>query len=158
MEGRMLERLLIRIKEKETRRVFGALLAGKVIAATLLIALMKGIDFFFATPAYAEEAAKVAPYINPINTVWTLIAAFLVFFMQAGFMCLEAGFARSRETVNILLEGIVDTMMCGILFWAFGFAFMFGSGNKFIGLEFFFLHGTPETYGTTERPILTYCL
>ena len=70
--------------------------------AALLIALIKGIDFFFATPAYAEEAAKLAPYINPINTIWTLVAAFLVFFMQAGFMCLEAGFARSRETVNIL--------------------------------------------------------
>jgi Amt family ammonium transporter len=90
--------------------------------------------------------------------MWTLIAAFLVFFMQAGFMCLEAGFARSRETVNILLEGIVDTCLCGILFWAFGFAFMFGSGNGFIGHQYFFLHGVPDTYGTTGVPILAYWL
>ena len=70
-----------------------------------------------------------------------LVAAFLVFFMQAGFMMLEAGFARTREVVNILLECIVDTCLCALLFWAFGFAFMFGDGNGFIGHEFFFLNG-----------------
>ena len=43
-----------------------------------------------------------------MNTVWTLIAAFLVFGMQVGFVMLEAGFARSRESVNILVEGIAD--------------------------------------------------
>jgi Amt family ammonium transporter len=90
--------------------------------------------------------------------MWTLVAAFLVFFMQAGFMMLEAGFARTRETVNILLEGIVDTCLCGILFWAWGFAFMFGSGNGFIGKEFFFLHGTAETYGTTGVATLAFFL
>jgi Amt family ammonium transporter len=90
--------------------------------------------------------------------VWTLVAAFLVFFMQAGFMMLEAGFARGRETVNILLEGIVDTALCGILFYAFGFAFLFGSGNGFIGLEYFFLKGAPETYGTTGIPLLAFWL
>jgi Amt family ammonium transporter len=58
--------------------------------------------------------------------MWTVIAAFLVFFMQAGFMFLEAGFARTRETVNVLLEGIVDTCLCGVLFYAWGFAWMFG--------------------------------
>ena len=96
--------------------------------------------------------------MNPINNMWTLIAAFLVFFMQAGFMFLEAGFARTRETVNILLEGIVDTCLCGMLFWAFGFAFMFGSGNGFIGHQFFFLHGAPETYGTTGVSMLAFFL
>jgi Amt family ammonium transporter len=49
---------------------------------------------------------------------------------------LEAGFARTREVSNILLECIVDTALCGILFWAIGFAFMFGNGNKLIGHEF----------------------
>ena len=75
--------------------------------------------------------------------MWTLVAAFLVFFMQAGFMFLEAGFARTRETVNVLLEGIVDTCLCGLLFWAWGFAFMFGAGNGFIGHQYFFLQGAP---------------
>ena len=99
-------------------------------------------------PRYREPRPA---YINPMNTMWTLIAAFLVFFMQAGFMMFEAGFARTRETVNILLEGIVDTCLCGILFWAWGFAFMFGAGNGFIGKQYFFLQGTPETYGSDRR-------
>jgi len=49
-------------------------------------------------------------------------------------MFLEAGFARTRETVNVLLE-VSSNLLCGLLFWAFGFAFMFGSGNGFIGLS-----------------------
>ena len=62
-----------------------------------------------------------------------LVTAFLVFFMQAGFMALEAGFARSRESVNIMMECIFDTCLCGILYWAIGFAFQFGVGNGLIG-------------------------
>jgi Amt family ammonium transporter len=96
--------------------------------------------------------------INATNTVWVLVTAFLVFFMQAGFMMLEAGFARTRETVNVLLECIVDTALCGILFWAIGFAFMFGNGNKWIGHEFFFLNGAPKTYGTTGVAFMAFFL
>ena len=62
-----------------------------------------------------------------------LLAAFLVFGMQVGFTMLEAGFCRSRETVNVLMECIVDTCLCGVLFYAWGFAFMFGHGNGWIG-------------------------
>ena len=92
-----------------------------------------------AAPAAAAAAPAAAPtppnppYVNPINTMWVLVTAFLVFFMQAGFMFLEAGFARTRETVNVLLEGVVDTCLCGVLFYAWGFAWMFGHGNGFIG-------------------------
>ena len=76
--------------------------------------------------------------------------------MQAGFMMLEAGFARTREVINILQECIVDTCLCALLFWAFGFAFMFGVGNGIIGHEFFFLNGAPATYtfhGTLDTGI-----
>ena len=53
--------------------------------------------------------------------------------MQVGFTMLEAGFCRSRETVNVLVECVFDTCLCGFLFFAFGYAFMFGAGNGFIG-------------------------
>ncbi len=96
--------------------------------------------------------------INATNTVWVLVTAFLVFFMQAGFMMLEAGFARTRETVNVLLECIVDTCLCAILFWAVGFAFMFGNGNGWIGHEFFFLNAAPATYGTTGVAFMAFFL
>jgi len=81
--------------------------------------------------------------------VWTLVAAFLVFGMQVGFTMLEAGFCRSRETVNVLMECVVDTCLCGLLFYAWGFAFMFSHGNGFIGTHWFFLQGAPATYETT---------
>ena len=71
---------------------------------------------------------------------------------------MEAGFARSRETVNVLMECIFDTCLCGLLYWAFGFAFQFGTGNGFIGHEFFFLHGAPATYGTTGVAFLAFWL
>ena len=97
-------------------------------------------------PGADDIQTQMTGAVNAINTSWVLIAAFLVFFMQAGFMMLEAGFARTREVVNILQECIVDTCLCALLFWAFGFAFMFGKGNGFIGHEFFFLNGASSTY------------
>src|SRR5512140_3880084 len=87
--------------------------------------------------------------VNPVNTAWTLVAAFLVFGMQVGFTMLEAGFCRSRETVNVLMECVVDTCLCGLLFYAIGFAFMFAHGNGFIGYHWFFLQNAPATYETT---------
>ena len=78
--------------------------------------------------------------------MWVLVTAFLVFFMQAGFMMFEGGFARTREVSNIMIECIVDTALCGILFYAFGFAFMFGPGNGWIGYHYFFLQDVPHTY------------
>jgi Amt family ammonium transporter len=155
----MIKRFFREMKDPGKRRIFYAILGGKGIAVALLYVALIGLPSYFGAKAFADTAPPAPPaYINPINTMWTLIAAFLVFFMQAGFMALEAGFARTRETVNILLEGIVDTCLCGVLFWAFGFAFMFGSGNGFIGHEFFFLHGAPETYGSTGVAILAYWL
>jgi Amt family ammonium transporter len=112
-----------------------------------------------SAPPVAEAAPPPnPPYVNPINTMWVLVTAFLVFFMQAGFMFLEAGFARTRETVNVVLEGVVDTCLCGILFWAWGFAWMFGSGSGFIGNQYYLLHGLPETYGTTGVATLAFFL
>ncbi len=155
----MSERWIKRFKDENVRRVFAAMIASKLVGVVAVLLAMKALEAYFSTPALADEAVAEAPaYINPINTTWTLIAAFLVFFMQAGFMALEAGFARTRETVNILLEGIVDTCLCGLLFFAFGFAFMFGSGNGFIGNQFYFLQGAPATFGATGVPILAFWL
>src|SRR5450631_3230166 len=154
----MLEKLKERWRRPESRKLFAVILAGKLLGVGALFLAIKAAGVYFGAPAHADDPAAVPAYVNPINNMWTLIAAFLVFFMQAGFMMLEAGFARTRETVNILLEGIVDTCLCGILFWAWGFAFMFGSGNGFIGKEFFFLHGAPATFGTSGVSMLTFFL
>ena len=104
----------------------------------------------------AADAVDPMLTINAVNTAWTLVAAFLVFGMQVGFVMLESGFARERESVNILVEGIADTCICGVLFWAIGFAFMFEDGTPFIGTHGFFLQGLPDTYGSTGVPLLAF--
>ena len=153
---------LRRLRERDTRRVLWAVLGGKLLGVLSLLGLMKGFAWYFESAAGATPMAQVAhkagDFVSPINTVWVLVTAFLVFFMQAGFMALEAGFARSRETVNILLECVFDTCLCGILWWAIGFAFMFGEGNGIIGHQFFFLHGMTDAYGTTGVAFLAFFL
>ena len=130
----MFETFMANIKQPDRRKAFWTLLTAKLLGVAVLVLLIKGIAFYFSTPALADDAAAAPPaYVNPLNTLWVLVAAFLVFFMQAGFMGLEAGFARSRESVNIMMECIFDTCLCGLLYWAFGFAFQFGTGNGLIG-------------------------
>ena len=69
-----------------------------------------------------------------LDTVWILLAAMLVFWMQPGFALCEAGFTRSKNTANILFKNFVDFMFGSLLFWFAGFGFMFGSdGAGFIG-------------------------
>jgi Amt family ammonium transporter len=131
-----------------------ALVGGKVIGLTMLLAAMY---VFLGNAAHAQApAAGPSPEVNALNTVWVLLAAFLVFCMQVGFVMLEAGFARSRESINILVEGIVDTCICGFTFWAWGFAFMFMDGTPWIGTHGFFLQGLPDTYLTTGVPLLAF--
>jgi Amt family ammonium transporter len=159
----MITTLKMRVRDPGSRRYFGAYLGGKMVGLAVVVFGMWALAWYFSTNAGAAMlgqtvATKADDIINPINTVWVLIAAFLVFFMQAGFMMLEAGFGRTREVSNIMLECIADTCLCGVLFWAFGFAFMFGSGNGWIGHQYFFLNNAPETYGSSGIAFLAFFL
>jgi Amt family ammonium transporter len=80
------------------------------------------------------------------NYLWTLIAAALVFFMQAGFAMVEAGFTRAKNAVNILMKNLMDFSMGSIVYWAIGFGLMFGaSGTGWFGTSGFFLSDfTPD--------------
>ena len=145
-----LTRLSERMQQPEWRKYGVTVLTGKLAGVGLSLFIMAAVTGVFFAHAYAADSTlKAADIVNPVNTAWTLIAAFLVFGMQVGFTMLEAGFCRSRETVNVLMECIVDTCLCGILFYAIGFAFMFSHGNGFIGYHWFFLQGAPETYEST---------
>ncbi len=99
-------------------------------------------------PPVAEET--VAP--QPENTitasqvqkhadfVWTLVAAFMVFFMQAGFAMVESGFTRAKNAVNIIMKNLMDMSMGALAFWAIGFALMFGATKTgWFGTTGFFL-------------------
>lgn len=72
-----------------------------------------------------------------LDTVWMLLAAMLVFFMQPGFALVEAGFTQTKNTANILMKNLLDFMLGSILFWAIGFGIMFGAGG-FMGMPHFF--------------------
>jgi Amt family ammonium transporter len=144
-------RLRGRMNDAGWRKYGAAMLMGKFGAAALLllVAILVNPDLIGFRTFAADPTLKGNDIVNPVNTAWTLIAAFLVFGMQVGFTMLEAGFCRSRETINVLMECIVDTCLCGLLFYAWGFAFMFSHGNGFIGMHWFFLQGAPATYETT---------
>lgn len=69
------------------------------------------------------------------DTLWIIIAAILIFLMGLGFACVESGFTRAKNCVNILSKNIIVIAMAAMAFWFFGFGLMFGDGNPFFGLE-----------------------
>ena len=72
--------------------------------------------------------------------VWTMVAAALVFFMQAGFALVEAGFTRAKNAVNIMMKNLMDFSVGSLAFWAIGFGLMFGVSNSgWLGTSGFFL-------------------
>lgn len=82
-----------------------------------------------------------------LDTVWVLIAAFLVFFMQAGFGMVEAGLIQAKNAGNVLMKNFLDFALGSIAFFLVGYAFMFGKGNGFIGLSGFGLVGAENPSG-----------
>jgi Amt family ammonium transporter len=86
------------------------------------------------------EAVVYASQVG-IDTLWVMIAAFLVFLMQAGFGMLEAGLIRAKNICNILMNNFLDFCMASLGFFMFGYAIMFGKGNGFMGFGGWFLLG-----------------
>lgn len=76
-----------------------------------------------------------------LDTMWTLVAAFLVFLMQAGFAMVEAGMTRQKNSANIVMKNLMDFAIGSMAFWAVGFALMFGAGNALVGATGWFLGG-----------------
>jgi len=75
-----------------------------------------------------------------IDIMWVLICSALVFLMQAGFLCLEAGLTRSKNSINVAIKNLTDFGISSLLFWSFGFALMFGaSNNGWIGTTYYFV-------------------
>lgn len=76
-----------------------------------------------------------------VDFLWTVVAAILVFFMQAGFGLVEAGFVRAKNVVNILMKNVMDLAFGSLVFFAVGFGLMFGRSNGFFGTTGFALRG-----------------
>ena len=78
------------------------------------------------------------------DTMWTLFTAMLVFFMNLGFACVESGFCRSKNAVNILSKNFIVFAASSISFWVLGYGLMFGNGTPF---------GEPRVSGSWAEPI-----
>ena len=89
---------------------------------------------------HAEEALSAGSSVNPIDVVWTLIAAFLIFFMQPGFAMVEVGFTRAKNAANIIMKNLMDFSIGSFAYWLVGFGIMFGVDFAGIwGTDGFFL-------------------
>lgn len=89
-----------------------------------------GLLLTAGTAALAQdaEAPTTADLSYALDTVWVLLTAFLVFWMQAGFALVESGFVRAKNTVNILMKNTVDFAAATLTYWLVGFGMMFGGG------------------------------
>jgi Amt family ammonium transporter len=92
-----------------------------------------------------ESGVASGSLYGEINALWTCLAAFLVFFMQAGFAAVEAGFTRAKNTCNIIMKNLMDFSAGTIIFWAVGFGLMFGTTNGFFGTTDFLFDAAKES-------------
>ncbi|MDP8258547.1 MAG: ammonium transporter [Candidatus Aadella gelida] len=108
--------------------------------------LFAGILFIagFSGDVMADDAVKYASNAG-VDTLWVMIAAFMVFLMQAGFGMLEAGLLRTKNVCNVLMNNFLDFCMASMGFFIFGYAIMFGSGNGFMGWTGWALTGASHT-------------
>ncbi len=97
----------------------------------------------FAMPVVAQEngTAEVQPVWNAIDTMWILLAAMLVFFMQAGFGMVEAGMVRTKNAANIIMKNLLDFCFAVLGYFCFGYAIMYGTEGLLFGTEGWFLVG-----------------
>ena len=84
-----------------------------------------------------------------IDTLWVIDCAILVFIMQAGFMCMETGLSRYKNSINVALKNAADFGVSVVIFWIFGFGIMFGTSyNGFFGTDLFFFKTEKAEYMT----------
>lgn len=115
--------------------------------------LLCGGALICATAAYAEDGAAiqgVEAWKVPLDTLWVVIAAALVFFMNAGFAMLETGLCRAKNAVNILAKNVIVFGIASLAYWITGFALMFGDGNSLVGYHGWFLLGPDNSPATGE--------
>jgi Amt family ammonium transporter len=94
--------------------------------------------------AFAQDGPTVADLSLAMDTMWVIVAACLVLFMQAGFAMLEVGFSRMKNVGSVVAKILVNLAIAALLFWAVGFALAFGTGNALIGTQGWFLAAAPE--------------
>ncbi len=121
---------------------------SKVIIIVFALTCLLSLNVFALNGSIEGEKVSDAKYMA--DTLWVLVAAFLVFFMQAGFAMVESGFTRAKNAVNILMKNLLDFSMGSIAYWAIGFAIMFGVGNAFMGTSGWFVPADSGVFSSLE--------
>ncbi len=126
-----------------------------LLCGFLLMGLMAGSSYAQSeTPAPAapadDIAATLANHKMLLDTIWVMVAAFLVFWMQAGFAYVEGGFTRAKNQNNIMMKNLMDFCIGTVAFWAVGFAIMFSDGTPFFGATGWFLSGADNSPATGD--------
>ena len=104
---------------------------------------------FTLQSSFLTISPSVIDSISGVDTLWVLLGAMLVFWMQPGFALVEAGMTRSKNTANILMKNFCDFMCGTILFWIVGFSFMFGTDHGLAGWDGFFFR---SNFGNDQLP------
>jgi ammonium transporter, Amt family len=113
-------------------------LTRKTVKRLAIVGLGLSAAGLLSRNAYAQEITDTI--MVQIDTIWLMIGAALVFFMQAGFALVESGFTRSKNSANLIMKNLLDFCAGALLFFAVGFGFMYGtSAGGFIGTDNFFL-------------------
>ena len=119
------------------KKILLTLLSLAVIAASPAFGAEEAVEITLEGTAAAVDGVQ-----TNLNYVWTLVAAALVFFMQAGFAMVESGFTRAKSACNIMMKNLLDFSMGSLAFWAIGFGIMFGTTTTgWFGTTDFFLSG-----------------
>lgn len=142
-------KLLVRRSVSNRLKYFGLRMIGPSAAA---LTFLVGSRFVFA-----QDADPTAEVLRGVDTMWVLVAAFLVFFMQAGFALVEAGLTRAKNASNIMMKNVMDFVMGSLGYWAIGYGLMFGAvSSGFFGTSNFFLGATGDDIGNV--PMLAFWL
>ncbi len=101
------------------------------------------IDLYYGVRGCIQkrEEKHMEGIFSSVDTVWTLVAAALVFFMQAGFAMVETGFTRAKNAGNIIMKNLMDFALGSLAYWFIGFGIMFGAGTGVFGVIDFFTMG-----------------
>ncbi|MFP4132956.1 MAG: ammonium transporter [Halothece sp.] len=120
----------------------------------LCLPLSAVIFILLQTAVVAQEIEELTPETikGIVDTIWVLIAAILVIFMNAGFGMLETGFCRQKNAVSILAKNLIVFALATIAYFAFGFSLMFADGSPVIGFGGWLLSGDAEIYGLDPFP------
>jgi Amt family ammonium transporter len=130
----------------------------KRLRSSLLLALAVFVSLSLVLPCFADEPAPAPAPSGPTtgdlkvaaDTIWVMVTAMLVFFMNLGFACVESGFCRAKNCVNILSKNFIVFAAASIGFWLIGWGLMFGSGTSLVGTEGAFMVGGSDNSPATS--------